>query len=764
GSCPRSAQDPERPLLLALLGEEKLDQLQVKEFDDYAKFLPSVSFQSTGPNATNVYFRGVASGGDGNHSASLPSVGVYLDEQPITTIFGMLPIQIYDIARVEAIAGPQGTLYGASAQSGVLRIITNKPNTEKFEAGIDLEGNKVAHGDFGYEFKGFINQPLGDKAALRVVAWYDKDAGYIDNVRGTKTFPTSGVTKTNAARVQDDFNEVETYGLRAALKVDLDEDWSVTPSIMAQRLHRTGTFFFDPDKGDLNISRFEDDVQTDKFVQAALLLEGKIGDFNLVYSGAYLKRGIDSSTDYTDYAYYYDRDFGYGTYFYSNAGPTAYIDPTQFYIGDDDYGKISQEIRISSPQENRLRFVAGLFYNRQSHYIGQRYIVRNLANILEVTGYPDTVWLTKQHRVDRDYAIFTEATFDITSRLTLTGGVRGYRYDNTLQGFFGYGPVFAANFGTTTGQLSCFASTVVVEGAPCINIDKGSKNTGLTYKGNLSWKVTDDKMVYFTHSTGFRPGGVNRRGTLPPYLEDKLVNYEAGFKTAWADNRFIVNAAFFWQKWKDFQFPILGQNGLTEIKNAAQARVRGIEADVTWAPTDRLTLNGAFSLINAELTENYCGYVVLGTQTPDTNCPKPVDNPATPRINETDPPQAPAGQRLPVVPGFKGTFTARYEWPMFGGDANVQGSVSGQNDSESDLLTFDRTILGRQEGYVVADFSIGFARDGLNVGFYVNNAFDTRADQFNFVACPIGVCGVGGGVYQGTNQPRTYGLRVGKKF
>ena len=145
------------PISLIAIGTEKLEQLEVSSFDDYVKFLPSVTFQSTSPNATSVYMRGVVSGGDGNHSASLPSVGVYLDEQPVTTILGFLPIHIYDIERVEALAGPQGTLFGASSQAGTLRIITNKPKIGEFEAGFDVEVNTKADGEPGYQFEGYIN-------------------------------------------------------------------------------------------------------------------------------------------------------------------------------------------------------------------------------------------------------------------------------------------------------------------------------------------------------------------------------------------------------------------------------------------------------------------------------------------------------------------------------------------------------------------------------------------------------------------------------
>ncbi|MEQ8179216.1 MAG: TonB-dependent receptor [Amphiplicatus sp.] len=753
------------PISIIALGTEKLDELQVSQFSDYAKFIPSLTYQSTGPNYTTVYFRGVASGGDGNHSASLPSVGVYLDEQPVTTILGLLPIHVYDVERVEGIAGPQGTLYGASAQSGVVKIVTNKPDLSGFSAGYDLEANAVQHGDIGYQFEGFVNQPLADNAAIRLVGYYKKDAGYIDNILGGKIFPGSGISRTNADLVEDNFNDVETYGARVALKIDLNESWTVTPSVFAQKSESNGVHFYNPDSGDLKITRYEPEFNTDKFVQAALTVEGKIGNFDIVYAGAYLRRQIDSNYDYTDYAYYYDvlyQDLGYNfsAYFYDNMYNP--IDPSQFYQGDDSYGKYSNEIRLSSPQDQRLRFVAGFFQNYQRHNIHQQYIVRDLADFLEVPDHPDTIWLTEQKRVDRDLALFTEVEFDLTERLTLIGGVRGYKYNNSLIGFNGYG----AGFSGSTGEAACFGPPSVPD-SPCTNLDSVQKKTGETHKLSVTYDVDDAKMVYLTYSTGFRPGGANRRTPLPPYLEDKLVNYEAGFKTGWADNTFVLNGAFFYQKWKDFQFPILGLNGLTEVQNAAQARIYGFEADMTWAPTDRFTLNGAVSVINSELSENFCGFFDAD-RNPVTDCPQAVDDPDT-IGDETGDPEAPSGTRLPVVPKFKGTMTARYEFPIGAMTGHVQSSVSGQTDSPSNLLVVDQDIIGDQEGFVLVDFTAGVRQDNWRLEMYVTNAFDERPDLISFVGCAITTCGIVGpqgtnGIYSGTARPRTYGIRFGQQF
>jgi outer membrane receptor protein involved in Fe transport len=230
---------------------------------------------------------------------------------------------------------------------------------------------------------------------------------------------------------------------------------------------------------------------------------------------------------------------------------------------------------------------------------------------------------------------------------------------------------------------------------------------------------------------------------------------------------FVLNGAFFYQKWKDFQFPILGLNGLTEIQNAAQARILGFEADMTFAPTDRFTINGAVSVIDAELSENFCGFFDANRM-PVTDCPQAVDDPATDG-DETADPEAPKGTALPVVPRFKGTLTARYEFPLGSMTGHIQSSVSGQTDSPSNLLVLDQQIIGDQEGYVLVDFTAGVRRDSWHLVAYVANVFDERPDLLSFVGCTIGTCGIEGpsgrdGIYSGTARPRTFGIRFGQKF
>ncbi|HRD27089.1 MAG TPA: TonB-dependent receptor [Caulobacter sp.] len=728
------------PVSIQAIGGEKLEALVISDFNDYVKFLPSVSFQSTAPGFSSVYMRGVASGGDGNHSGSLPSVGIYLDEQPITTIQGALDVHVYDMERVEALAGPQGTLYGASSQAGTIRLITHKPEIGDFSGAIDTEVNSVSEGDIGYGVEGFVNVPVSDSAALRVVGWYQHDAGYVDNVLSSRTYPTWGGTITNTRFAEDDYNDVTTTGGRMALKIDLNEDWTVTPSLMGQTETSHGNFSFDPTLGDLKIARYRPESAKDKWYQAAMTVEGKIGSLDFVYAGSYMKRDVDSQSDYSDYSFFYDTLFGYGAYWVDDLNNP--VEPTQYIKARDRYTKESHEIRLSTPSDLPLRVVGGYFFQNQTHGIEQRYMIDGIGSAIEVSGWPDTIWLTQQFRTDKDYALFGEVAWDFHPGWTLTGGVRYFLSENGLKGFFGYG----AGYSSSTGEAACDPSLPVYSTAPCTNLHKTTEESGFTHRVNLTWSVDDDRMLYGTWSTGYRPGGINRRGTLPPYSSDFLTNYELGWKTMWFDRSVRWNGAIYLERWDDFQFSILGANGLTEIKNAAQARIRGLETDVTWRVAEGLTINGGAAWTQAELTANYCGFT------------DPQGNPVT----QCAVPQAPKGTQLPVTPRFKGNVTVRYEFALGEYDAHLQGSMVTQTSSWTDLRLVERAIIGKQDGWSAFDFTAGVERDAWSAEFFVQNLTDERASLYRYAQCAESVCG--GAVYTVPNQPRTLGLRLGRKF
>jgi iron complex outermembrane recepter protein len=779
------------PLSITALSTERLEQLNITKFDDYVKYLPSVAFQSSGPGFARVFMRGVSSGDNGNHSGPLPSVGVYLDEQPITTIQGALDVHIYDIERVEALAGPQGTLYGASSEAGTVRIITNKPDASGFKAGYNLEGSTI-RGQGGYVAEGFANIPLSATAAVRLVGWAERDGGYIDNIPGSVTFPQvplpSGLNpwkrsvclantspppagcQTTPIQASKRFNSVDTYGARAALKVDLNDSWSITPTLIGQKTDAHGNFAVDPNiAGDLSTQRYYPDSITDKWWQAALTLQGKVSNFDITYAGGYLKRDDQTQADYTDYTFAYAKQTYYVSYVEYNTG--GGINPAQHIEGRDGYRKTSHELRITSPKEDRLRFIGGLFYERQEHYILQDYLIDQLPTANSVTGWPQTLWLTDQIRVDRDYAVFGELSFDFTPKLTGTVGYRFFRYDNSLDGFFGFGlhnPV-----GSHTGERSTVATRGVacvqpgILGGPCVDLANEVKKNGSTPKFNLTYKFDDTHMAYATVSKGFRPGGLNRHLQAPPapslatYDPDFLKNYEIGFKTTWLNNHLRFNGAFFWEDWNNFQFGFLGQNSFTVVRNAGAARIKGAEQEIEWAPTQGLTLSAGATELDPKLTKDFCLDV-----DPATGKPFPLST-----CLAAD--AVPSGTQLPTTPKFKGNLTARYAFPIGSLDAHLQGSFVYQAASSSQLAPAANAVIGTQPAYGLADFLGGFSKGNFTAELFVENAFDKRAELYRFAECTI--FGVATGLYPGVPicagkplanivEPRTIGLRFGQRF
>lgn len=738
----RSENLQDVPISVQAINTERLEQLQVSSFDDYAKLLPSVSFQSSGPGTAQAYFRGVANGGDGNHSTSQPSVGIYLDEQPITTIQGPLDLHMYDIARVEALAGPQGTLYGASSQAGTIRIITNKPDPSGLDASMTVEANRFTAGDFGYKAEGFMNIPVSDNAAIRLVGWYVKDGGYIDNEPAVRTYPSSGnISRSNADVTGKDYNTAETYGARAALKIDLNDNWTVSSTVMAQNQDTKGSWEYDPEVGDLKTHKYLPERSSDEWLQATLTLEGKISIFDVTYAGAYLTRRGDAESDYSDYSYFYDLAYGY--YAVDNAG--NFTDPSQYIQSQDRYAKTSHELRFSTPQDQRVRFIGGAFYQRQRHNIEQNYIIKNLADDLAISTKPDNIWLTKQIRIDRDYAVFGELAVDLTQQLTFTGGMRVFRYNNTLSGFFG----FRSNEGNGNGR--CNGRPPVVEGSPCTNVaadntstePKAAKDTGSIYKLNLSFNVTDDILSYITFSRGFRPGGVNRRATLPAYGADYLNNYEWGWKSTLANGRVRWNGALYILDWNNFQFSTLGLNGLTEIRNAASAQVRGLETDLTAAITNQFNLTIAGAITDAELSENYCG-TTKADGSPETECASP---------------EASKGTQLPVTSKYKGSVVGRYNFQINEQEWFTQAAVVHQSKSYADLLDDRRAVTGTQRGFTTLDLSAGFSFNDWAFEAYVQNITDDRGDVSRSTKC--NPCEI---VYTTPIKPRIVGLKVKRDF
>jgi iron complex outermembrane receptor protein len=741
----RSEDRQSVPVSVAALTPAVLANHEVVSADDYIKLLPSVSFQSFGPGQSQIYFRGITSGGDGLHIGSEPATGVYVDEVPLTTIANGVDLHVYDIARVEALSGPQGTLFGASSLSGTLRIITNQPDPAHFSAAVDVQADDFTDGAPGGMVEGYVNVPISDKVAIRLVAFDEHDGGYIDNVLKTRVFqltpgsdPATGDTlaENNGRFAKNNFNDVTTYGGRAALKVDLDDNWTVTPGVIYQHQRANGNFLVNPALGDLKVADFSPDLNVDDWYLATMTIQGKIANWDVLYAGGWFGRTVNNKSDYSYYAVAYDAA-GETSYVTFPDGHGGFLDPDQQYTAFDKYTKLSNEFRVASPADYFVRGLFGLFQERQTDLTTSNFLVPGLGASGDPRAVPtagDDIFYKHLNRVDRDFAVFGELAWDIRPNLTLTLGGRYFTVNNTLLGFSGFA-------GNAEDPTVCFPSTAITQ-VPCVDVNKQVKEHGETHKVNLSWRVDPQRMVYFTYSTGFRPGGVNRLALAPPYSPDTISNYEVGWKTTWFDGTLRFNGAVFDEEWKGVQYALSppGFLGVTLIYNAGNARSYGIEGDVAWRATEHLTLSASGTALNAYLTTTFCNYNSSGAP---TEC-------------------APAGTKLPVQPNYKVNASARYEFSVMDYKSFVEGDLQTQGPSNSALFTADEANLGPTNAFTTFDLSAGFGKDNWTFQIFAQNLFDSRGVLSINTDCAISICGAYPLDY--LSKPRFIGAKLSAKF
>jgi iron complex outermembrane receptor protein len=724
------------PLSITALGATKLDELGIENFDDYALMLPSLSYQSAGPGLSQVYMRGASDGGSGNASGSQPSVAIYLDEQPVTAIGRNLDLHIYDIERVEALAGPQSTLFGASSQSGTIRIITNKPQVDTFEGGVDVSYGTTNSGDPSHSLEGFVNLPVSDNAAIRLVAWTKKDGGYIDNIAGTRTYGLftdggnfSTVEENNDDLIKENFNELTNSGARVALKVNLNDDWTATASYLTQKQETEGVWFQDSENpsgevGDLEVQRYFPDSMDDEFSQAALTIEGDFGSSSLVYAGSFMDRDVQYFNDYSDYADYFSTSWiqYYGCEYYGTADVDVDCSSMAiFYNDDNQYKRNTHELRLQSTDNAPLQYIVGLYYEDASHDYRQEWIMDGMAQGADFRqfGVPNLWYLTDQKRADKQSALFGEVSYAFTDQLTTTLGARWFENESNLVGVSGYG--------------------AIAPGFPIINVDSKDEDSDSIFKFNLTYKIDDKKMVYLTWSEGYRPGGINRDETdlvARIYKSDFVTNTELGWKTMWLDNNLRWNGAVYHMQWDDMQFTRYDSSygspvGLTV--NASEAKIVGIESDITYLLTPDWTVTAAFNFNQAELAAD----LLVGSNL------------------------SPDGTALPNVPDFKGNLTSRYNVVIGGYNSFAQIVYSYVGETYSDIYKYKTSDVNLDlrdvnNSYSIVNLSAGIDMDGWGVNMYVDNLTDERAQLSR-----------GGASYDSTvtvNRPRNVGIRFHMLF
>lgn len=559
------------PIAIQALTGETLQQLHVATLSDYLKYVPNVTSAASGPGQAILYMRGLGTSNTGVQGedavGDFPTVGTYLDDQSLMLPARDLDVYAVDLQRVEIDEGPQGTLFGAGAEAGAIRYITNKPRLDTLEVDVNAGYGPTAHGDPNSNVNATLNIPLvADRLAARVVVFTDRQGGYIDNLPATFSrsgtdlglaaenggvVPSGSATIDNYAIAGNAINPLTYQGIRGELLYKVNDQWDVLLTQMYQDMDAQGVFYEMPYGTEgagvndvtgvptgtvalppLSVNLFNPSYDKDRFEDTALTVRGAIGPLSLVYAGSYLDRNVDQVQDYTNYArgrygYYYQCT---GVSYSATAGNTAATcySPGAAWRESVRNTNVQQELRLSTPSTWRLRGLAGLFYGDLDIYDDTEWQYKSVPDcsaggltsncFLPVEPWPDvpavvpgvrdasTAFLDDFTRVNIQKAAYFSSSFDIVpSRLTVTAGIR-------------YFDMYDSEIGGDVGSFGCKQFTAVTYFGPCLTpggtdlADQvhESVETGHLGLGSLSWHVTTGVMLYYTYSQGFRPGGFNR--------------------------------------------------------------------------------------------------------------------------------------------------------------------------------------------------------------------------------------------------------------
>jgi iron complex outermembrane recepter protein len=842
------------PITIQALTAETLSQLNVQTFDDFVRYLPNVTTTTFGPAQGDIAMRGLSTGGsDGTQGVgateSFPNVAVYLDDQSGEVPGRNLDVYAADLERIEVLEGPQGTLFGAGAEAGVLRYITNKPKLNVTEANVNAGYATTAHGDPSDAIDATVNLPLiEDRLAVRAVIYNDRRGGYINNIPATfARAPTDdvvvnyfgGVVPPNSGQINNAndvgraINPVTYSGMRAGLLYQISDDWKALLVQSYQSIDAEGVSWEEQYDGlgttlpDLSVALFGPSYDKDKFENTAWTLDGRIAALRLVYTGSFLDRNVDQLQDYTNYsrgryAGYYQCNYpGYpfdnGFYTAANApnpgligvaiptpGPfkqsTYYpgmgvtpgycYSPRVFWTDHETTTHQTHEMRLSTPDDWRLRGLVGLFWEQYRIHENADWYYGTSPNFYPIgppsinpyTTPPTSLPVTSNNPsvrplgdaffddITRGYeqtAAFTSIDFDLIPKvLTLTGGTRWYDIQNFELG---------SNVGSFGCEINGFYDAYVPPN-PCVstlatgvlsnlnNLDaKHLRDTyvGTRSRANLTWHITPDIMAYYTWSQGFRPGGFNRAQAVlspssplygiwqPPiaYAPDTLTNNELGWKTEWFDHHLQFNGAVYQENWDNVQISIFDPSvtgNLVFTTNGPNYRVRGAETQLAWRVVGGLTVTGSAAWNSSANVKNLS--LVNAQGQPITNIVNPFGQ---------------LGSPLAQSPPFEGNLRARYDMHLGDYDAFIQFGGMHQAHSYATTNPQQTTFQGvptdfDDPAFTTYDASAGIGTGPWNAQLYAVNLTDTRAILYSsygeFVKSDI------------VNRPRTVGLRVSYRF
>jgi iron complex outermembrane recepter protein len=709
----------------------------LQQMDDYARLVPGMAISEREPGGTTVVFRGVTT--SGLQFGSVSSAGLYLDEQPITASGRNPDPRLIDIERVEALRGPQGTLYGASSQSGTLRVITNKADAQGFDAWAEAQLSSTSSGGVSHDVSAMVNVPLvQEKLAVRLVGFSSEDAGFIDRVLSD----SQGETFDNADVVDEDVNKVKTTGARASLRLDATENVNATLGVVFQDVEADGHGDINLGVGDLKQVRFEDEGLDDKWYQVGLTLNAGLPFGDAVLSASYFDRDFRYEADATDYEFAFNQNaINYDSPVYDFGG-----DPRGFATNHEQTKITTFEARLASRAESdsRWAWIVGAFYSKEEGKTAFDSYVRGYESTpsfeyfdayeQELSGdplAPTERWFLGRYDTELEQtAIFGELSFDVTDHFTITAGGRWFDYDRSFaqqqeqpEGFTGFS-----------------------------RLDGNQKNSedGTVTKLNFTYKLDSDRLLYATYSEGFRVGGSNPlkpASALPrDYKSDELKNYEVGLKSEWLDHRLRLNVSAYYMKWDNFSVqvedpqPAVFQLGFV---NLPTAEIKGVETELAVTLNQQWQLDGSISYNDAKTAEAS----TLSVTDED-------GNEFTFAVAD--------GARLPISPDWSGSLGLEFRPDMRLMEARpfARFDYSYTGGSVNSLAGIESVVSGnpveRQDSYEIANLRFGLEADRWTGSIFVDNLFDERADLFLSNRWKV--------QRQAVNRPRTVGIQFRYSF
>jgi len=560
------------PAAITALSGDALNQLRLQGNADLAAHVPSLSFEVLGPGESALAIRGL-----GTAYGLAPAVSYYINETPLDIrtdgYAGAPDVDFFDVERVEVLRGPQGTLYGSSSMGGALRVLTAQPDPKAFAVNAEVGGSSMEGGGAGYLVKSAVNLPLSSDAAIRIVGAYEHVPGYIDRATPGDYIVAQPHLPVTARQINDaDLKSGRIIGLWQST-----DALTIKPSVMISEVDAAGNSQYLTNLPPFTTAGYYPSPQRNRLVIGNLQVDYAFPIATLMSSTSVLSRDSETQTDFT--------------LFWANLAPLFGLPyppnyPSTDYTTSHNEGFI-QEFRLTSPTDQRLRWVAGAYFSRFRQHSTESTNSQAFADALGQTESPN-LYSFDQVVIDQQAAVFADLTYKVAPRFEVTVGARYYELRDSLENI-------------QSGDLAAPSQPLV-----------HAKASGTSPRLVLTYHPADDATLYATAARGYRPGGPNvglpsgigcslTNAYQPLYQPDSVWNYELGAKTEFLQRRLSIDVAAYRIDWKNVQQAVTDPGcGYLFVANVGTAHSTGFEAEINFKPIDSLLLTVSGSYTHAE--------------------------------------------------------------------------------------------------------------------------------------------------------------------